>query len=294
MEEPKKIYNLYSQQMKKVILGLHHKLMSKRYFANPEKSTELICVVDGECKITFEENKITDLKAGDLIVINKDRKYEAVFAEETEVFILKFLFSDFVDTQFKIFDKGNINKFIGFIENTADKINSIHFNAAKIQEILFLIENQFENRDLCSEYVIKAYVGLIFTLIFQYYFGVSGVIDINKTTHYKDIEKALNYIHDNLTEKISLEKLSKIAAMGKTNFSGVFKQVTGMTVWEYIQNARVELASSYLIENKNDFSITEVALKSGFNTSAHFNKTFKKLKGQTPRDFRNMPDNPCF
>ena len=110
----------------------------------------------------------------------------------------------------------------------------------------------------------------------------------------KDIEKALVYINENITEKIELSTLAKIANMGKTNFSITFKKVTGMTVWEYILNTRIELAANYLIEKKDKYNITEIAFMSGFNNSAHFNKTFKKLKGKTPSDFKNSHENPCF
>lgn len=115
-----------------------------------------------------------------------------------------------------------------------------------------------------------------------------------QNTHYKNIEKSIAYIHENLSKKITLEELAQIAMMGKTNYSVFFKKMTGMTVWEYIINARVALASSYLLENKDEYNITELTFQCGFNNSAYFNKIFKKLKGKTPRDFMKNIDNPCF
>ena len=97
-----------------------------------------------------------------------------------------------------------------------------------------------------------------------------------QNAHYKNIEKSIAYIHENLSKKITLEELAQIAMMGKTNYSVFFKKMTGMTVWEYIINARVALASSYLLENKDEYNITELAFRCGFNNSAYFNKIFKK------------------
>ena len=48
------------------------------------------------------------------------------------------------------------------------------------------------------------------------------------------------------------------------------------------------------LEKKGGYNITEVAYMCGFNNSAHFNKTFKKLKGKTPSDFKKYPENECF
>ena len=101
------------------------------------------------------------------------------------------------------------------------------------------------------------------------------------------------YINENLSEKITLDELAQVANMGKTGFSTEFKSITGMTVWEYIINARIELASSYLIE-KEGLNVTEISLMCGFNDNAHFAKIFKKIKGSTPREFKKKSNNPCF
>ena len=117
---------------------------------------------------------------------------------------------------------------------------------------------------------------------------------INRCKNYKNIKKSLEFINDNLSEKLTLDELSRVANMGKTNYSAAFKNVTGMTVWEYIINARIEFASNYLIEKRDEFNITEIAMMSGFNNAAHFSKIFKKIKGNTPSEFKNNSNNPCF
>lgn len=87
---------------------------------------------------------------------------------------------------------------------------------------------------------------------------------------------------------------AKSVGMGKTNYSIAFKSVTGMTVWDYILNARIELASGYLTEKGDDLNVTEIAMLCGFNNTAHFTKIFKKIRGKTPGDFKKDTDNPCF
>jgi transcriptional regulator GlxA family with amidase domain len=136
-------------------------------------------------------------------------------------------------------------------------------------------------------------MGLIISHAIQYLYDELDRGGAARSAHSAAIERSLVYINENLSEKITLDELAQVAGMGKTGFSTAFKSITGMTVWEYILNARVELASSYLIE-KNDFNVTEISLMCGFNDNAHFAKIFKKIKGSTPSEFKKKSSNPCF
>ena len=159
---------------------------------------------------------------------------------------------------------------------------------------MYMIEKEFENETAVIHYVIKAYVILILSLIMQYLLSDLDDGKVNRNPHYKSIKETIVYIDDNLAKKMTLDELACVAKMGKTNFSVAFKNVTGMTVWEYILNARIEFAANYLSEKRDDFNITEIAMMSGFNDVAHFAKIFKKIKGDTPKEFKKNSQNPCF
>lgn len=52
----------------------------------------------------------------------------------------------------------------------------------------------------------------------------------------------------------------------------------------YLNKFRVEKAARYLKES--DYTITEIALKVGFEDSNYFSKIFKKYMGKTPREYK--------
>lgn len=294
MEDIKNINNLYSEKKKRVFLTIRHLLTKETYVNKNLHQAGIVCIVDGCGKLTFENGEEIALQSNDCFMYDKERAFSIDFEAPTEFFILHFNFSDFIDEQYLIIEKEMIGAFLTFLKKSCDKISGWHINARRIQEMLFEIENEIENRDFFAENVIKAYVTVIFSLSIQYFFEDVRSEAQEQNVHYKNIEKSIVYIHENLSEKITLEELAQIAMMGKTNYSVFFKKMTGMTVWEYIINARVALASSYLLENKDEYNITELAFQCGFNNSAYFNKIFKKLKGKTPRDFQKNVDNPCF
>ena len=284
------IYSLYSEDKKRIILTIQKQNLTGELFDN-DGCIRMVAVTDGSGCISYENGESESFSAGDCFLFDNGKEITINCPEEAQINLVKFNLSDFIDGGYRVFSKEILEKFLLKLENNAAKLHAVHINTKKIQEAFFMIENEFENRNSSSEYVIKAYMALIFSLTVQYYADDFGG-DIKRSTHYKDVERTLVFINENIAEKITLDELSGIANMSKTSYSVAFKKATGMTVWEYILNARVELASSYLIEKKAN--VTEVALMCGFNNTAHFSKIFKKIKGSTPSEFKKESINPCF
>lgn len=94
------------------------------------------------------------------------------------------------------------------------------------------------------------------------------------------IQNAAKYISSHLSEDISLHALADICAMSESHFSRTFKQYTGLGVSKYIKLSRLRYAEKLLVSG--EYSITEIAMKCGFNNSNYFISEFKKHKGITP------------
>ena len=97
------------------------------------------------------------------------------------------------------------------------------------------------------------------------------------------IENAAKYISANLNEDITLAKLAEMYAMSESHFSRTFKQYAGIGVSKYIKQLRLRQAEKLLVLDK--YSITEIAIKCGFNNSNYFISEFKKYKGVTPHKY---------
>ena len=85
--------------------------------------------------------------------------------------------------------------------------------------------------------------------------------------------QALEYIQSNLDRKLTVEDLSRVAAMSCATFNRHFKQMLGVPPMEYVIKCRVERALTLIDENR--FSKTEIALMSGFYDSSHMDKYIK-------------------
>jgi AraC-like DNA-binding protein len=98
------------------------------------------------------------------------------------------------------------------------------------------------------------------------------------------IEKVMKYLNNNFDKDVSLTEAAKIAGMTEVALSRFFKQRTGKTFVDTLNEIRLGHASRLLIETTQ--SIAEVAYHCGFNNMSNFNRIFKKKKDCTPKDFR--------
>ncbi len=98
---------------------------------------------------------------------------------------------------------------------------------------------------------------------------------------FMQLEQALR---QNLSHQWTVEEMAAIAGMGTTLFNERVKNYTGFTPLNYLINIRISDAIKLL--KKEDVSITDIALDTGFYSSQHFSTTFKKLTGYTPSEFR--------
>ena len=98
------------------------------------------------------------------------------------------------------------------------------------------------------------------------------------------IRDCLNYIDFHYMEPLSLENLADRFSVNKNYLSSRFHKEVEMTVTDYISRIRVNRASSLL--RHSSLSVQEIAAQCGFTDGNYFTRTFKKLQGITPNEYR--------
>ena len=101
------------------------------------------------------------------------------------------------------------------------------------------------------------------------------------------IDRVIRYIEANLTNKISLTEVAKVSYFSAYHFHRIFSAIMGETVNDYIVRQRLEKAINLLIF-QTELSVTQVALDSGFSSSANFSKAVKLHFGFSPSEIRDL------
>ena len=94
------------------------------------------------------------------------------------------------------------------------------------------------------------------------------------------------YITEHCSEKLTLEDVAAYSGYSKYHFSRIFKEYTGMSIYEFYLRQRLLLCRQLLSEM--NLPITEVASRAGFGSLATFNRVFKQYEGVTPTQYRQL------
>jgi transcriptional regulator GlxA family with amidase domain len=101
----------------------------------------------------------------------------------------------------------------------------------------------------------------------------------------EEVKKAQCFIEANFQDKITIEHLAGMVAMGKRSFERRFRRATNNTVIEYIQRVKVEAAKRSFEKSRKN--VNEVMFDVGYTDTKAFRDVFKKITGLTPVEYRN-------
>jgi transcriptional regulator GlxA family with amidase domain len=99
------------------------------------------------------------------------------------------------------------------------------------------------------------------------------------------VKKAQEFIEQNFYEKITVDQLASMFAVGRRNLERRFKKATSNTIVEYIQRVKIEAAKKTLESSREN--VNEVMYKVGYSDIKAFRTTFKKITGISPMEYRN-------
>ncbi|RIX50271.1 AraC family transcriptional regulator [Paenibacillus nanensis] len=98
------------------------------------------------------------------------------------------------------------------------------------------------------------------------------------------MSNALDYIHAYYKTDVRIDTLAALAIRSRYHFIRSFKELTGLTPYQYVLQLRIEEAKRLLKATK--LTVTEISFSLGFSSVSQFQRLFAKASGATPSDFR--------
>lgn len=172
-----------------------------------------------------------------------------------------------IDIGLSLFKKDNINTGVYAV---TEKVY------LKLYEWFFIIGTEvYAQSDSLWVCRIKKYLIQIFGLLEE----------LNQHSEKPPVNLALEYIHINYSDKISLEDLTRCAHLNRVSLNKSFQDLCGYTAMSYLLAYRLKVAESLLTHT--DMSLNEIASAIGFEYDTYFIKQFTTKRGMTPTEFRN-------
>lgn len=100
------------------------------------------------------------------------------------------------------------------------------------------------------------------------------------------IEQVTQYISEHFAREVTLVEMAKLVGMNDSAFSRFFAKATGNSFNRFVNRVRISKACELLTET--ELPITTICYETGFNNIANFNRRFREMKENTPREYRRQ------
>ncbi len=245
---------------------------------------EIMYMVEGHADFEMENRRVASADKGDICIFNS-----RVWAKKIS------------------FGKGGIRcvSIVLLVDTLPEILNSFLGTKEFDKKLLF---EYVVNADSCISFPANEMLKMIFTemvmlpeeygeyhrklLTFR---AILALLDTKaaKSTGYRyfsgdsanKVHTARKILGDDLASDISVEELADRVYLNRTTLQRVFKQMYGMTIFEYRTQVRMQEAKNLLLEK--GISITEIAGICGYSNASKFAAAFKKCFGVTPTEWKN-------
>ena len=100
------------------------------------------------------------------------------------------------------------------------------------------------------------------------------------------LDKIIHAVNCNLSEQITVERISNDIFVNKYYLCHYFKENTGMTLIDYVNIRRIAMAKALLADAQ--ISVADIAEQCGYNSSSYFGKKFREVVGMSPSEYRRI------
>lgn len=229
--------------------------------------------------LTFNDQ--TALKIGGQIIVQKQGELSAlspgiahheIFSEQPPRYAAVFINKDFFEAELSQYPVGRAKVFYG------ESYEPLPLMLPTLKEFMLEIDNKIPGYESLIHAMSLKICHTIIRSLFKFEYKQ------DKVSSRLEIDKTIEYMHSNLSKKIKVEELAKAAGMSPSHYAKLFKNETGFSCINYLNQIRLEKARKMLL--KDNLPITQVALECGFGSPSYLSACFFKQHGISPSDYQ--------
>lgn len=244
---------------------------------------EIVYVMSGSATECVND-EIYEVKHGDLIFINyqsthtfnagKNFSYINICFKPETVDSLITPENAFALLQLTAFDelrKDNEGGMVSFLGTERDEIEALLKNML----------SEYRSKEPFRRIVLESYMNILLVKILRKTNAEPQSIEQSGAW-----QKIVDYIDRNLGEELTLSALAQKCFYNPSYFSRIFKEHFNMSLTEYVNHRRVELAKTLL--SKGELSVEEIAYRVGYSSKTSFYRAFMRVTGSTPAEYKKQ------
>ncbi|MBQ4629424.1 MAG: AraC family transcriptional regulator [Clostridia bacterium] len=234
------------------------------------------CVKDSY--VVFTNDKKVTLCKGDLLIVPPMCPHAILDSDKTTEMLTLEFGREFLGEYYEQILKFGFKEELYHLENIEDNI------LKKLRDILEDIAVMRQNRDDYPEMFVKGNLYLVCGIVCKYLLKHNENALEKMQSDISKIDSVLDYLYNNFDKPLTVKEISIHFGYSESNFCKIFKNLTGTTFHSILNQHRTDVACEYL--SGSNLSIEEIALKTGFADAKSFCRVFKKIKNQTPGNYR--------
>ena len=229
---------------------------------------EFTYITSGEGDFIVDDERIA-VRGGDLVCVRPDSPHALLSDNGVDFDCLLIRTEPFSEAELRkmnfvslIRGDGELNRLIYNIKeefSQGGELSEMNKRALTLALIVYLTRNYPRNADTAEEDALR----------------------LETLSKIKIIEK---YISENYRNKITVADLSRLLYVSDGHFCRFFKRHMGISAIEYLNVYRV--GKSLELLRNHELSVTEIAMQVGFDDVNYFSRVFKKIRHQTPSEYR--------
>ncbi|WP_455715909.1 AraC family transcriptional regulator [Anaerosporobacter sp.] len=150
----------------------------------------------------------------------------------------------------------------------------------KLQEIFELCQTY----DSGFELIVLSHLYSLWHTLYQNLLSTSPNEGFIVNKRLESLHSMIGYIQNCYSTKLTLEKIALAGCVCRSSCCDIFQSILGITPIQYVTNYRIEKSIEYL--NNSTLSITEIAMRCGFNSSSYYTELFHRELGCTPSEYK--------
>ena len=250
------------------------RLYNLQFFLHLHKECELVYITDGCLHMTIGEKEI-ELHKGDLAIAFPDVPHSYRSSDACAGILL-------------IFDPTFVPDFASILKSKSPSEPYL-FRPHIHPDVRYNLSSMMENPDSDAKR-LRANLSIILSRIAEQIMFVDRSRNhANPIDGKNRLQQLLSYIYENFRENLSLEQVADAVGLNKYHISHLFSEKIGSGFIQYIHSLRIEHACNLL--RLTDTSVTQIAYEAGFESTSTFHRTFHKLVGTTPLQYRKNQKN---
>jgi len=155
------------------------------------------------------------------------------------------------------------------------------------EEIESYFEKLVDAVAVANESRLRLYIGGLLVALTDLLEGHRPSLDASLSSGQRTVDLFLASLRNAVDHPWDLTSMAAACGLGRTRFTYYCKEITNMAPTEYLIWCRTETAARLLVEQSH-LSITDVALRCGFESGQYFSRVFREYKGCSPRSYREQ------